>query len=414
MVQKVIIFFEDIIKNYIVLIILSLQSCQTQSDFENLLFCNFREYDYSAEEEWYVSYNGSGEESHGHFVLNVSDGGYIQIGETGFIPKSKILVIKTNYLGELQWKKEISNRGHNLGNSVLEISNGYLISSGINKNSSLILLNKQNGDVIYDYIFDNGGTDAFENMVVFGDTIAAVGYFDAEDQNNTFFTSGKGILSFINKNGKKLLDVDLSNHLSHAYRIKKVNDNLIISGLSENANDYSLIKLDYTGRIIWSKKYGGNNYDHNFGMDINSNNEIFLTGHTLSGTENWDTYTIKLDISGNILWESIIGNPRGFDSKYIHDEAWGVASTSDGGCIVVAGSGDEYKSYNKSCENYDQSSDQWIVYLIKYDKFGSIEWEKIYGNKNIGDLAGEDVDISDDGSIIVAVDDGGFGFLKLK
>ena len=106
MVQKVIIFFEDIIKNYNVLIILSLQSCQTQSDFENLLFCNFREYDYSAEEQWYVSYNGSGEESHGHFVLNVSDGGYIQIGETGFIPKSKILVIKTNYLGELQWKIE--------------------------------------------------------------------------------------------------------------------------------------------------------------------------------------------------------------------------------------------------------------------------------------------------------------------
>ena len=64
--------------------------------------------------------------------------------------------------------------------------------------------------------------------------------------------------------------------------------------------------------------------------------------------------------------------------------------------------------------NYNQSSDQWIVYLIKYDNFGSIEWEKIYGNKNIGDLAGEDVDINDDGSIIVAVDDGGFGFLKLK
>ncbi len=48
----------------------------------------------------------------------------------------------------------------------------------------------------------------------------------------------------------------------------------------------------------------------------------YSPGHTLSGTENWDAYTMKIDTDGNQLWESKTGNPRGFDPKYIHDEVW--------------------------------------------------------------------------------------------
>ena len=34
--------------------------------------------------DWFTSYNGSGEESHGHFIIKCSDGGFLQIGETNF------------------------------------------------------------------------------------------------------------------------------------------------------------------------------------------------------------------------------------------------------------------------------------------------------------------------------------------
>ena len=42
--------------------------------------------------DWFTSYNGSGEESHGHFIIKCDDGGFLQIGETNFLPNSKILV----------------------------------------------------------------------------------------------------------------------------------------------------------------------------------------------------------------------------------------------------------------------------------------------------------------------------------
>ena len=105
--------------------------------------------------------------------------------------------------------------------------------------------------------------------------------------------------------------IDLNNYMSQGYRIKKHMQSLLISGLTDGASDYALVKTDFNGNIIWNKTYGGNQDDHCFGMDLGSNGNVFLTGHTLSGTENWDTYTIKIDSNGNSIWELKQGNPRG-------------------------------------------------------------------------------------------------------
>jgi len=51
-------------------------------------------------QQWFTSHNGSGPESHGHFIMSCSDGGYLQVGETGYVPNSaKIYVVKTDSNG---------------------------------------------------------------------------------------------------------------------------------------------------------------------------------------------------------------------------------------------------------------------------------------------------------------------------
>ena len=184
--------------------------------------------------------------------------------------------------------------------------------------------------------------------------------------------------------------------------------------MSDEANDYVLLKMDTSLNVIWSKKYGGTQSDHNFGMDIDIDGNIFLTGHTLSDTENWDTYTMKINFDGEKLWESKVGNPRGFDPKYIHDETWDVKATNDGGCIIVAGSGDEYENYNAHCDLDGTSSNQWVVYLIKFDESGKIEWQNIYFDSDGGDWAGEAITLTNYNEAVVAVDNGSFGFLKIN
>ena len=96
--------------------------------------------------DWFRSHGGSGEEAHGHFIITCEDGGFLQIGEPGFLPNTRILAIKLDQEGVLEWRQEYSNRstgasGHgtyNLGNSVIEVDDGYWIAGALNRNLSLI------------------------------------------------------------------------------------------------------------------------------------------------------------------------------------------------------------------------------------------------------------------------------------
>lgn len=363
---------------------------------------------------WLGSHGGSREEAHGHYIMECQDGGFLQVGETGFLPNSaKILVVKTNSLGQLIWKKEVYSGGHNLGNSSLEVSDGYLIAGAINRNSAILKLDKLSGAILFQKTFNNGGVDAFEHLAQTPTGILAVGYRNAEDPDNTFFTYAQGHISFLDNNGDFIRSQSINDYMSQGYRIKQAGLDYIIAGQSEDALAYSLIKITATGTILWNKTYGGNREDHCFGLDLGEDGSIFLTGHTLSGVVNWDTYTMKLDTDGVKLWEQVVGNPRGFDPQWIHDETWGIKATCDGGCIISAGTGDEY-SYTAQVDGV--SSDQWEAYIVKYDANGNLEWQATYNSDDFGQegsWAAEDIDLTSDGGAIIAVDNGQFGILKL-
>ena len=364
--------------------------------------------------EWFKFVDGSQVEAHAHFIFTSSDNGILQIGETGFLDNNtaRILVAKTDSSGNLIWKKEFGDPGHNLGNSIIEVSDGYIITGSINKNSIVIKVDKSSGNTLWSQTYDNGGTDAIEHLVETGSGYAAVGYINATDENNTFYTEGEGYISFLDLNGNKLSGKSFDSQMSHAYRIFKVENNLVISGLTAGAEDYALMKTNLSGEKDWVKTYGGDNKDHCFAMDISKDNSIYLSGHTLSGVDNWDTYTMKIDLDGNKLWEKKRGNPRGFNPLYIHDEVWDLKATDDGGCIIVAGTGDEY-AYEESCPQSKDLSNVWQVYLIKFSSSGEIQWDKTYAPVSGDDWAGEAIDITSDGGAVIAVDNSQFGILKI-
>ena len=400
----------------------------------------------SPQREWFVSYNGSREnkESHGHYIIACEDGGFLQIGESGSpYDSGRILVIKINSNGDLLWKQESEfyvNGQHNLGNSAIEVADGYVIfgaqsnGNGSTQNSMIAKLNKSDGSIIFLNTINNGGSDAFEHGTQTENGFIAVGYNHAQDPNNTFFTEGNGIISFLDNTGNIINNLDITSILAQGYRIFPVSDGYIISGQTSEALQYGVIKLSKNNQILWTQEYGYtstngtvSDYDHCFGLAIAADESIYLCGHTQYGyqprgnaqTNNWDTFTIKLDAQGNEIWRRRRGNPRGFDARFIHDEAWGIKATPDGGCLVVAGSGDEY-SYSENNEN--GNSNQWVVYLVKYASDGVLEWEETYqsaddneesNNYEGYDWAGEDVVLTSDGGALIAVDNGKFGFLKI-
>ena len=57
--------------------------------------------------DWFVQHNGSSEESHGHYIMTCQDGGFLQIGESNFLPNSKIYIVKTDSNGQMNWSRDI-------------------------------------------------------------------------------------------------------------------------------------------------------------------------------------------------------------------------------------------------------------------------------------------------------------------
>lgn len=93
-----------------------------------------------------------------------------------------------------------------------------------------------------------------------------------------------------------------------------------------NTNNYSkgtfVEKLDMNGNFIWGKSYYGNQDSYSYGMDLDADNNIYITGvfedsidlnpdptvyeYAIShGLE--DCYNLKLDSNGNFVWGHNIG-----------------------------------------------------------------------------------------------------------
>ena len=172
------------------------------NDVESISSCESINYVNKPSIDWFQSYGGSGEESHGHYILSTSDGGFIQIGETGSLPNNaKMLVVKVDRNGQLIWKKEYTDEGHNFGNSILEIEDGYLLCGVKNDDSFLVKVKKENGDILFSKTFENGGSDAFEHLLLVNNQIFAVGYTNSEDKYNNFYSEGESSLHILDLDG---------------------------------------------------------------------------------------------------------------------------------------------------------------------------------------------------------------------
>ncbi len=100
--------------------------------------------------------------------------------------------------------------------------------------------------------------------------------------------------------------------------------------------DYWVIKLDGLGNIQWQNTIGGNDFDYLSSVIQTTDGGYLLGGYSHSGitvdkTEagqgSSDYWVVKLDGSGNILWQNTIGGNN-------YDELRSIIQTTDGGYLL--------------------------------------------------------------------------------
>ncbi len=182
----------------------------------------------------------------------------------------------------------------------------------------------------------------------------------------------------------------------YAYSVKQTTDDgFIVVGGSRSfssGGDYDvyLIKTDANGDTLWTKTYGGTDTEYGSSVQLTSDGGYIIIGVTMSyGAGDRDFYLIKTDADGDILWTQTYG---GTDS----DEGYSVQLTSDGGYIIVG----ETCSYGVPTGTAD-------VWLIKTDADGILIWSQTYGGAYTD--FGNSVQLTSDGGYIIAAGTWSYG-----
>ncbi|MCW3101828.1 MAG: hypothetical protein JWO09_268 [Bacteroidetes bacterium] len=153
-------------------------------------------------------------------------------------------------------------------------------------------------------------------------------------------------------------------NIEQAYSIKETSDSgMVIAGYTNSFGhggyDMYLIKTNIYGDTVWTKTYGGTNWDFGYSAQQTTDGGYILAGSTYSfGNGNSDMYLIKTNATGDTTWTKTFGGSN-------DDEARCVKQTSDGGYILTGWT----KSFG------DASGD---IYTVKTDSNGDTLWTYRY------------------------------------
>ncbi|MCC6838360.1 MAG: T9SS type A sorting domain-containing protein [Bacteroidia bacterium] len=213
--------------------------------------------------------------------------------------------------------------------------------------------------------------------------------------------------------------------------IKLYDGNYAISGALIDTNQTTpnalLIKLTEGGDTLWTKTYGGANFDNANIVHQTADSGFVLMGVTQSYSTGpaSDFYMIKTDKNGNFEWQKIYGTTAAEDCT-------SGDKTLDGGFILSGQKSGEfyivktdalgnmqwqqtYSGTSGPCFIKQLADSTYILtgaktvsgfagqaYMIKVNKTGGVIWQKHYGSATVNDWFYTRPIILNDGSIVIA------------
>jgi len=128
-----------------------------------------------------------------------------------------------------------------------------------------------------------------------------------------------------------------------------------------NEGDILIVKLDGSGNILWNKKIHLRSFDTGTSVVEDNDGNYVLTGFTSSDNSNKsDVFFGKVDPQGNVLTKKAIKITKNYDGGY------SISKTADGGYII---GGEAGSSHNED------------FMMLKVDQNGNKQWWKKFSDK---------------------------------
>ncbi|WP_440955576.1 hypothetical protein ACSAZK_00980 [Methanosarcina sp. Mfa9] len=303
-------------------------------------------------EQWNRSFGG-GSEDNFRCVEQTSDGGYIAAGSTYSYGKGTkgypdAWLIKVDNKGNMQWNKTFGGTYFDEGYVTRQTSDGGYVLSGYTFPSGYaepwLVRTDRNGNEMWNKVSDEiTHEDYLQYMAertsdggyIIGDTVIhEIGsYFasllvDYDIRITKYDVSGNQ--QWNNTFGKNQ-SLETLNPL--LYPVKQTSDGgyvIASTTRSNESNSYDiwLIKIDESGQELWNKTFGGPKDDVGISISMTSDNGYVVTGKyndSLSFVTGGSAFILKTDSDGNQEWLKELPNCT----------LYSVQETSDGGYVAA-------------------------------------------------------------------------------
>jgi len=380
---------------------------------------------------WANTFGGS-QQDFARSVIQSQDGNIIVFGNSASIngditdktvEVSDFWLLKLDLEGNVIWSKTYGGSGEDVGQKVIQISDGGFVIVGYSKSDDIDASNNEgqhdnwilkldaNGNVLWEKSFGYAGHDHAYSVIETNDGgLFMTGFLDitaSEGEGSTVRSNRHGIGEFwchkLDVNG----NIEWRNYFGgtnndRSYDAVQANDGgFIVTGFSEsndfdvsNSNgsyDYWVLKLNNSGELLWEKSLGGSEIDQARSVVKTDDNAYIIAGNSFStdgdNSNNYgssDFLLVKLSDAGETLWSKNYGGS-------LFDFATSINKSSEG--FIVTG--------------YSKSSDQDVIgnfgdndyWVLKISDQGDLNWQRNFGGSGL-DLAFDAVEIID-GNIIV-------------
>jgi Secretion system C-terminal sorting domain len=190
-------------------------------------------------------------------------------------------------------------------------------------------------------------------------------------------------------------------------------DSIVFYNVANNYDDSFIIKFDPIGNILWTKSISGNRYDVCEGLQVDASGNIYIAGRyssdnlnlgslILNNTGGWDTFLAKYDAAGSLIWAR---NSNGIG----HDIAYDLAIDKSGNSYITGYYQDSTVSFGQIQLN-NSSPVFPDIYIVKYDTQGNAVWANDVSGFATDYAMGIDVDTSGNCYITGAFESGNLDF----
>jgi hypothetical protein len=286
-------------------------------------------------------------------VQQTSDGGYIGAGITALNSVNGWFA-KFDSNGIILWQKMVDGGGSDFVHSIQQTTDGGYVAAGTTYCGLFVFKLDSNGNPMWQKCYGSGGHTTVRQTSDGGYIVQAF-----SDNMRVLKLDSLGNVSwqkkYINTMGIFIND--------YRHSIQETTDGGYVMVSFGSPNNAYTIKIDSSGNILWQKAYDVGPLAGAFSINTTTDGGYITAGVIQGfGAGSWDFYVTKLDSNGDASWQKAYG---GSSSDY----ATSIQQTNDGGYILAGGT---------------TPADDSNLLVLKLHPNGEINWAKTYTEDKSG------------------------------